>query len=418
MRSKSGKRKPWAVLAYTVADDRADSNALDASVRRELKSVCSGADFSEVSLAAQVDFKASTGVFRSVVAEAAPKIPSAGGFEDIRIGSDPLWRGIRARLEHSKLHVVRERTDLNAARASVLKDFLHFGQAECPADRYLVFFYGHGYGPLGLFFDEDADQTDRGTMPLAGIAESLRAVGGRAAVLVLRACQAGTLETAYELKDAGEFMVASQAIVPIAGVWPWGSLLTSLTPSARSGDVARSIAQQLALFLKPFANRKPLGDVPCSVIDLGEANAIVKPLRALATALNAARGQPARAAACAAAMDHARVGFPGDSSQPGDPALLDVATMCDHLQKLEGDAVTGPARALGKVVTDRLVTWQHSHHGLHRGVALYCKPVRPEHIRRSHIYDQDFEASDDRRYRKLALSKATGWDLLALNPLK
>ena len=56
MRSKSGKRKPWAVLAYTVADDRADSNALDASVRRELKSVCSGADFSEVSLAAQVDF--------------------------------------------------------------------------------------------------------------------------------------------------------------------------------------------------------------------------------------------------------------------------------------------------------------------------------------------------------------------------
>ncbi len=416
MSSESGKRKAWSVLAYTVADDRADSNALDASVGRELKSICSGADFAELSVAVQVDFKRSTGVFRGVLAEAPPMTRSPSGFEDIHARSNPLWRAVRARLQHSKLRLLKERIDLNAARASVLKEFLHFGVKECPADRHLVFFYGHGYGPLGLFYDEDPDHTDRKTMPLRGLARSLESMGGNAAVILFRACQAGTLEAVYELRDAGEFMIASQAIVPIAGAWPWETLLTSLTRSAESGDVARSIAQQLALFLTPFSNRKPLGDVPCSVIDLGAARAIVEPLKALARALDGARRNPVRSAACAAAMEHARVGFPGDHSQPGDPALLDVATMCDHLQKLGGDPVAGPARALGKVVMSRLVKFQHSQHGLHRGVALYCKPVK--NSERSHIYDKRFEAADDPRYRKLALSRATGWDRIALNPLK
>ena len=41
------------------------------------------------------------------------------------------------------LHVQHERTDLNAADAGVLSEFLKFGCTECPAERYAVFFYGH-----------------------------------------------------------------------------------------------------------------------------------------------------------------------------------------------------------------------------------------------------------------------------------
>ena len=418
MASNSGKRQPWAVLAYAVADDRTDSCALDASVRRELKSICVGADFAEVGLATQVDFKRANGVFRGVVAEAASPTRNPAGFHDLRAGSDPLWGGVKASLEHFELRVLRERTDLNAARASVLKAFLRFGQKVCPAERYVVSFYGHGYGPLGLFFDEDADHTDRNTMPLRGLADSLKAMGGRAAVIVFRACNVGTLETAYELKDAGEFMVASQAIVPVQGTWPWANLLCSLQPYARSGDVASAIARQLALFMKPFSNRKPLQDVPCSLLDLSAAGAIVKPLKALAGGLDAARKEKAISAACAEAMDQARVGFPGEPSQPGDPALLDVATMCEHLEKVGSAGVAGPARALGQVVSSRLVKWHRSHHGRHRGVALFCRPVKPEHIERSHVYVKELERSHGPRYKSLELCKATGWDRIALRPLK
>ena len=46
------------------------------------------------------------------------------------------------------------------------------------------------------------------------------------------------------------------------------------------------------------------------------------------------------------ALEAARIGFPNDYASPGDPALLDVSTMCDNLTKLSGDAVAGPAQAL------------------------------------------------------------------------
>ena len=282
-------RKPWAVLAYTVADDKGTGDSLDDAAKEELKALCDAADFGRMSVAAQVDFKHTRGVFRSVLTEAPPK---TRGFESIPADSHPLWRGIKARLDRSKLRVLKDVADLNASRANVLRNFLRFGQHECPADRYVIFFYGHGYGPIGLFFDADSDDPAvRTTMEMTSLSASLQAVGERAAVIVFRACQANTLETAYQLRDAGEFMLASQSIVPIAGIWPWGTFLTSLMPGAASGDVGRAIAAQLALFLETPANRAPFADVPYSLIDLGAAAAIAEPLKALVDALDLARGR-------------------------------------------------------------------------------------------------------------------------------
>ncbi|MEO5820215.1 MAG: clostripain-related cysteine peptidase [Vicinamibacteraceae bacterium] len=410
-----GARKPWAVLAYTVADDKGSGDSLDVAAKEELRSLCNAADFGQMSVAAQVDFKHTRGVFRGVLTEAPPK---KRGFEAIPADSHPLWRGIKARLDRSKLRVLKDIADLNASRANVLTSFLRFGQRECPADRYVIFFYGHGYGPLGLFFDAEADDAAvTSTMPLTTLSASLEAVGDRAAVIVFRACLANTLETAYQLRDAGEFMIASQSIVPIAGIWPWGSFLASLMPGATSGDVARAIAQQLALFLDTPANRAPFADVPYSLLDLGAARAIAEPLTAIVQALESARVDSARMAACAAALEGARVGFPDDFATPGDPALLDVPTMCENLARLTRDPVAAPARGLGDVVERRLVTWHHSQKAHHRGIGLFYKPARAAHVTRSHLYEEGTAEGDAKNYRQLALSQATGWDRIALNPL-
>ena len=57
MDSPTTRRKPWAVLAYTVADDRGTGDALDGAAKEELRSLCDAADFGQMSVAAQVDFK-------------------------------------------------------------------------------------------------------------------------------------------------------------------------------------------------------------------------------------------------------------------------------------------------------------------------------------------------------------------------
>ena len=82
--------------------------------------------------------------------------------------------------------------------------------------------------------------------------------------------------------------------------------------------------------------------------------------------------------------------------------------------------MAGPARALGEVVQKKLVTKHYSRTGKHHGVSLYCKPTKARHLELSFIQagDPDGVAKDAEYYKKLALSEATGWHRIALNPLK
>jgi hypothetical protein len=69
----------WAVLAYTVDDDKRGGRNLDAAAKQELMAICDATDFAEVSVAAQVDFTNTRGVFRAVLTEAPP----TREFEDV-----------------------------------------------------------------------------------------------------------------------------------------------------------------------------------------------------------------------------------------------------------------------------------------------------------------------------------------------
>jgi hypothetical protein len=406
--------KPWAVLAYTVADDKSGGSELDVAAKRELKAMCEAADFGQVNVAAQVDFKRTRGVWRGLLTEKPEHASDRNPDTD-----HPLWRAILRGVKRSRVRGMQEGAESNAARADVLSDFLRFGQQGCPADRYIVTFYGHAYGPMGLFFDSEARQRSANTLRLNDLASSIEGIQGKAAVVIFRDCFMNTLETAYQLQRAAEFMLASQSVVPVAGVWPWLQFMTSLMPSAVSGDVGRALAVQLAHFLDQPSNRGPFTDVPYSLIDLDGAESIVKPLKALTLAIEGARGDPKRSAACAKALEGSRIGYPDDHTNPGDPALLDVPTMCERLQAIEGDPVAGPARALGAAVRDKVVRWHHSQKTAYRGISLYYQPVKPRDIERSFIMSGDAEdaAKDAAYYAKLALCEATGWHRLALNPL-
>jgi hypothetical protein len=410
-------RKPWAVLAYTVADHKGSGDSLDASLKQELVAICDAADFAAMGVAAQVDFKRTPGVFRgslTVTPAPGPRTPPE------RAEDHPLWRRLLGTVERSVLRVAPETRELNVATGGVLEQFLHYGRGECDAERYFLFFYGHASGPMGLFYDSEPGRREATTLRLADLATSLDCADGRVAIVLFRDCFMNTLETAYQLRHVAEYMIASQAEAPIAGVWPWIGFLSALMPSASSADVARGVALQLGYFLDDPANRGRFADVPYSLIDLGEADAVAKPLRALARALQEARGDARRRAACAEALEAARIGRPSDPAAPGDPALLDVLTMCDHLRALRRDPVTEPASVLGNLVRDRLVRWHHSQRGAHRGISLYYKPATASARDASYIEapTEEAAAADALAYEQLALSRATGWDAIALNPLE
>jgi len=117
----------------------------------------------------------------------------------------------------------------------VLREFLHFGRSECPADRHVVFMYGHASGPFGLFYDRASARRVPNTMRLNELADALRLLDGRAAIVVSRDCFMSTLETACELRGHADYLIASQSEIPIAGAWPWMELLAVLLSGAFPG---------------------------------------------------------------------------------------------------------------------------------------------------------------------------------------
>jgi hypothetical protein len=206
-----------------------------------------------------VDFKkAERGVYRAVLTSTPPE---RGGFKDIREDENPLWRQIQATLEKSVLHVQHDRTDLNAADGGVLSEFLKFGCVGCPAERYAVFFYGHAYGPMGLFYDSSSSKRDPNTLRLNDLAKSIAHVTNRADIVVFRDCFMSTLETACQLHggrlhDCDADRRANRRRVAL------GKLHGHAAGARSSSAVAESLVTQLAHFLDDEKNRHPFADVP------------------------------------------------------------------------------------------------------------------------------------------------------------
>jgi hypothetical protein len=411
-------KKSWAVLAYTIAEDAASSSRLDTSARGELKAICDAADFRHMSVAAQVDFKRRRGIYRSALTEIPP---GERGFDDIDPEGHPLWGGILRGVDSATTEIVlqREAKDLNAADADVLQTFLRFGQAECPADRYMISFFGHAAGPLGVFSDSVPGDALHDTLRLPALVNAFKGCENRAAVVVFRDCFMNCLEAIYQLRDSTEFIVATQALAPAVGTWPWKAFMASLTPDASAYEAGLGLTKALAAYLDDPAHRSGFDAVPYTLIDTSAAGQVATCLTAVVEALDAARQDPARARACAKALEASRVGSPESATVPGDPALLDVPTMCGRLAALKGDPVAAAAVALGRVVGSRLVRWHHSQTRHHLGSGLFYKPVRPDDLHRSYLQAEDETVAKDdaAHYRALALSKATGWHRIALDPL-
>jgi hypothetical protein len=293
-----------------------------------------------------------------------------------------------------------------------LKFFYDWAFENCPADHYAVFFWGHSFGPGGLFEvaekpilpapppppppatgagpggaaplppalppivtpehpieGPDVPQLTFTSIGLADLSDALLRLvdlrkldqpdlvaAGKSMkidVVAFQDCWMSTLETAYELQDSAQYLLASQSLVPIGynpngllpgAVWPYEDLIGGLIHQQNYPDF---LLQTLQTFfdgtnLPPGTNaefnRYPNPTIPYTLLDLGQnpgdlSGRLTPPLLELIAALDTpslSRANRRSLILQSAAGQLFR--FSGQDLQAGDVALIDVPIFCGYLQ--------------------------------------------------------------------------------------
>lgn len=418
---------PWALLVYIVADDkrgphfRAAGQVLDKAAQGEITAIAGAADVTRVHVALQVDYTNKRGAYRARLSSRRPK-----DFEPFEPRTHKFWSQVAGAVSHTELQTFRA-GELNSADAATLRDFLAWGRAACPADHYAVQFWGHSNGPSGIFFDGTPGKRDSGRLlGLAALREALQATGPWALAL-FRDCFVSTLETAYELQGVVGYTLASQSTVPIAGHWPYVPLLAALETGCAAAEAAGVLAANLTHYHASQDNRGPYADVPFTLLDLSVLQTVTRPLNALVEGIDGARSDAMRSRRLRRALESARIGQPDNHTRPGDPALVDLFTLCASLRRVDTDrlgqraialidAIWGPEFTGDEAIarTDKLVRWHGSSSRAFHGISAYYRPTTRRQTEASAVAWYE----DSKSYQELALCAGTGWDRIALQPIE
>ena len=149
-----------------------------------------------------------------------------------------------------------------------LKDFIKWAVDNYPAKHYMLIIDDHGGGWRGTCVDTQNGAGDFMSMP------ELRQALNDAPhldVIVFHACLMSMVEVAYELKDAADYMVASEFTMPVRGVLGADVWLNELSsnPKMTAYDIAEKIAQ--AVYDKGVGAQR---SVHMAVIDLSQARTL------------------------------------------------------------------------------------------------------------------------------------------------
>ena len=169
-------------------------------------------------------------------------IIETGGTKEWRTGGITKGKLTRLHVEDGKLQVDETRPSSSMGEADTLKDFIKWGAANYPADRYMLVLWDHGGGSLfGVcndeLYKEDSLSLKELENALAGAKVSFEIAG-------FDACLMSTLEAAEVLHGYAHYMVASEETEPGTG-WDYTKWLDYLSYNGGcSGkELGRSIVE-------------------------------------------------------------------------------------------------------------------------------------------------------------------------------
>ena len=401
-------RKPWTVLIYMVADDPQGGELLDRLAVQEMDQITKAAlsvNTENLYVALQVDFRTLPGVWRRSIGQSTFIRPES-----------------------------------NAADPATLYGFFDWATAECPADHYLLIFWGHSRGQFGIFGDSDPFDYTAQTLTLEELRTALtaakRSLQKPVDVIAFKDCFMANLETAYELSGLADYLLASPSLVPVEG-WPYENIFKALT-----GDVGLDAAKGILKALEEYYDDKgkkgtkgPHKEVPYSLLSTAGAVPVVEALKAflgdkppsvdnaerrLRPMLNAAArapGDPALAdlgqlvgtADASAQAARRRKAHKGRKVQqaPSDA----MAQKLDAFIRVLGNAKPASTKATlrGTAPTSDGLVIAHTGEAF-GGVSVFVFPESTKDQRDSMLT----RLADEKAYRRLAISKDTKWADIAL----
>ena len=402
-------RRRWTVLIYMVADDPQGGQMLDQRAIKEMDQITKAAlsivrkDY--VRVAMQIDFRTLPGVWRRVIGESTFVRPES-----------------------------------NAADPATLYGFFDWAASECPAEHYLLIFWGHSLGPFGLFGDSDQFDYTAQTLTLEELRDALtaakRSLQKPVDLIAFKDCFMANLEIAYELNGLANYLLASPGLVPVEG-WPYEGIFNDL-----SDDGALKAAERILKTLGKYykgPGKDPHPEVPYSLLSTEGAVPVVNALSALLgkdrtsvdkadVLLRQRLDEAARAPGDKALADLGQLAGNAPAVAGASLALTASAVPQPGAQKknLEafvkalGNAQPGncaPKGAVGKPRRAAPVNYKGlviSHTGQDfGGVNVFVYPSLTKDQRDSFLT----RLADEKAYRRLAISKDTKWADIAFRQM-
>ena len=160
------------------------------------------------------------------------------------------------------------------ADPQTLADYIRWGREKYPAQKYALVLWDHGDGARsGLIIDELFD-TD--IMYLYELKQALADGGTHFEIVVIDACLMANIETAWNIKDYANWMVASEEVVPGKGT-AFGDWLQQLFcyPECDGEWLGRLICDTSCIKYANEADEQSKSILTWSVIDLSKVDALV-----------------------------------------------------------------------------------------------------------------------------------------------
>ena len=179
------------------------------------------------------------------------------------------------RVDSGALTLLEDLGEVNMGDPNTLKYFVDYMFNNYQAEHYALILWDHGGGWVGACWD-DSNNNDHLTLD-----EIQQALSGHHIDLIgFDACLMATIETAYELKDYADVLVASEETEPGDG-WPYDTILSALTqtPTMTPQELGKTIVE------KYIAYYGTSGSQTMAAIDLTKITDVAQALDQLAKAL-------------------------------------------------------------------------------------------------------------------------------------
>jgi len=232
--------------------------------------------------------------------------------------------------DHTITKRAKSDSPLNMGIADTLADFLSWGVENYPADRYSLFLWNHGGGPLCGF---GTDEISNDYLSLAELVDALQAspfhAGKKLETLGFDACLMGTVETAWAFRDYADYYIASQEVEPGNG-WDY-TFLKDLPYCEDGDDIGKVIIDSYYDFYMQLYASYPRyeSEITLSCIDLSALTAVETEINKLFATVNqdVLAGKMATASRC---RNNSKV-F-GKSGSTSDYDLIDLTHITSLLK--------------------------------------------------------------------------------------